>query len=137
MNLVDMARKKEFYLLDTYSDATQYGGLSETLLTHHPEEGFVRLNARFIREKQGLVMPTNTMFSGFQNNYLLKREYELFNGIRVTMKPPMYPCKIGLHLKVNIGNEFELFSVSQIKQHHIIIITFPTGAYNGHQQSVT
>lgn len=25
------------------------------------------------------------------------------------MRPPMYPCKLGLHIKISIGNEHELF----------------------------
>jgi hypothetical protein len=25
------------------------------------------------------------------------------------MRPPMYPCKVGIHLKVSIGNEHELY----------------------------
>ena len=52
------------------------------------------------------------MFSGFQNNYLIKKEFEYFNGLRVTMKPPMHPCKVGLHIQVSMGNEHELFVVS-------------------------
>ena len=49
------------------------------------------------------------MFCGFQNLYLVKNEFDNYNGIRVRMRPPMYPCKIGLHIKVSIGNEHELF----------------------------
>ena len=25
------------------------------------------------------------------------------------MRPPCYPCKLGLHIKISIGNEYELF----------------------------
>ena len=49
------------------------------------------------------------MFCGFQNVYLHKSEYDMFNGLRIKMKPPQYPCKLGLHIKVSIGNEYELF----------------------------
>mmetsp|Transcript_6827 Transcript_6827/g.11523 ORF Transcript_6827/g.11523 Transcript_6827/m.11523 type:complete len:155 (-) Transcript_6827:318-782(-) len=87
-----------------------YGGLSETTLEHHKEEGFVRLKSRLIRERQGLVLPTNLMFSGFEHNDMFKREFYMFNGIRVTMRPPEYPCKVGLHIKMNIGNDNELFT---------------------------
>ena len=52
------------------------------------------------------------MFSGLAHNYLMKQEYDDFNGIRVTMRPPMHPCKLGVHLKVSIGNDHELFVVS-------------------------
>lgn len=41
------------YLLDPMSDASEYGGLSETELFHNEEEGYLRLKAKFIREKQG------------------------------------------------------------------------------------
>ena len=53
LNILDMKSKKEFFLLDKYSDAALYGGLSETELEHH-EEGFVRMKSKFIRERQGL-----------------------------------------------------------------------------------
>ena len=29
--------------------------------------------------------------------------------MRITMRQPPYPCKVGLHLKVSIGNEHELY----------------------------
>lgn len=32
LNVLDLANQKEHYLLDEYSDAALYGGLSETLL---------------------------------------------------------------------------------------------------------
>ena len=53
LNILDMASKKEFFLLDKYDDANMYGGLSETDLEHHPD-GFLRIRAKFIRERQGL-----------------------------------------------------------------------------------
>lgn len=54
-------------------------------------------------------MPTNILFSGFQNLYLIKQEFDHFNGMRITMRPPMHPCKVGIHLRVSIGNEHEHF----------------------------
>lgn len=30
LNIMDLRSPKEFYLLDVYSDASEYGGLSET-----------------------------------------------------------------------------------------------------------
>lgn len=71
LNILDLSSKKEFYLLDKYSDAALYGGLSETDLEYH-DEGFVRMKSKFIRERQGLQLPTNILFSGFQNLYLIK-----------------------------------------------------------------
>jgi hypothetical protein len=29
--------------------------------------------------------------------------------MRITMRPPMHPCKVGIHLRVSIGNEHEHF----------------------------
>jgi hypothetical protein len=46
-----MKSKREMYLLDMYSDASEYGGQSETELYHNEEEGFLRLKAKFVREK--------------------------------------------------------------------------------------
>lgn len=54
LNLLDLGRKKEFFLLDHYSDATEFGGLSLTQLHHNLEEGSLRLQAKFIRDKSGL-----------------------------------------------------------------------------------
>jgi hypothetical protein len=108
LNILDLKSKKEFFLLDKYSDAALYGGLSETELEHH-EEGFVRVKAKFIRERTGLQLPTNILFCGFQNIYLIKQEFDHYNGIRITMRPPKHPCKVGIHLKVSIANEHELF----------------------------
>ena len=33
----------------------------------------------------------------------------MYNGVRIIMKPPMYPCKLGLHIKMSMGNEHECF----------------------------
>lgn len=41
--------------------------------------------------------------------HLFKKEFYLYNGLRVTMRPPSYPVKLGLHIKVNFGSEYELF----------------------------
>ena len=43
INIMDLSSKSELYLLEVYSDATQYGGLSETNILHHEEEGYIRL----------------------------------------------------------------------------------------------
>jgi hypothetical protein len=106
---MDMASPKEIYLIDVLSDATDFGGLSETQLLHNESEGFLRVSAKFIRDRQGLQLMNNVMYCGFQNLYLVKQEFDGFNGLRVTMKPPQYPCKFGLHIKVSIGNEYEQF----------------------------
>ena len=54
LNVADFASVREAYLLDIRSDATDFGGQSETELEHHAEEGFVRLTAKFIRESATL-----------------------------------------------------------------------------------
>ena len=104
---MDLSNKSELYLLEVYSDATQYGGLSETNILHHEEEGYIRLQSKFVRDTSGLHLPTNMMFSGIQNCFLCKHYYSHMNGIRVTMRPPSYPTKIGLNIKVAMGQEFE------------------------------
>jgi xylose isomerase len=109
VNIMDMSSPKELYLLDVFSDATRFGGQSETQLLHNQDKGFLRVTAKFVKETQALQLENDVMFCGFENVYLLKKEFDIFNGIRVTMKPPAYPCKFGLHIKVGMGNEYELF----------------------------
>ena len=109
INLMDCHNPREIFLIDEYSDATEFGGQSETQLLHNEKEGFLRVQAKFLRERQGLEKHNDVMFCGFQNLYLLKQEYDMYNGIRIIMKPPMYPCKIGLHIKMSMGNEHECF----------------------------
>ena len=50
---MNLQSPKEFYLLDVYSDATEYGGLSEVELKQNQEEGSVRVRTKFVRENQG------------------------------------------------------------------------------------
>ena len=65
-----------------------------------------------MRDKQGLELPFKAMFSGFKCMYLFKKEFYMYNGIRITMRPPTHPCKLGLHIKISIGSEYEHFAVS-------------------------
>ena len=37
------------------------------------------------------------------------KQFDNLNGLRITMKPPKYPCKVGLHINVSFGNEYELY----------------------------
>ena len=53
LNIMNLQSPKEFYLLDVYSDATEYGGLSEVELKQNQEEGSVRVRTKFVRENQG------------------------------------------------------------------------------------
>lgn len=77
---------------------------------HNEKHNYLRMGAKFIREKQGLEIENNVMFCGFQNNWIPKNTFDCFNGFRVTMKPPPYPCKFGVHLKVGLHNDYEPFS---------------------------
>ena len=97
-------------MIDKFSDATEYGGLSHTELEHHKD--FLRVKCRFQLIPEGFVLPSTVMFSGFKHEHLFKKEFDTYNGLRITMKPPMYPCKVGLHLKVAFGSEHELFVAS-------------------------
>ena len=60
-----MANPSEIYLLDVYSDGTEFGGLSETHLLHNEKEGFLRLQAKFVKDRQGLEFLNDVMFCGF------------------------------------------------------------------------
>jgi hypothetical protein len=88
MNIMDMSNPSEIFLLDEYSDATEFGGLSESKMLHNVKDGYLRLQAQFIRERQGLQMIEKVMFCGFTNSYLLKQEYDMYNGLRIVMRPP-------------------------------------------------
>jgi hypothetical protein len=48
------------------------------------------------------------MFAGFTNKHLFISNISDFNSIRITMKPPMYPAKLGMFLAVSI-REYEHF----------------------------
>ena len=65
MNIMDMSDPREIFLLDVHSDATEYGGLSETLLLHNEKQGYLRMTAKFIRERHGLQLQDNMMYCGF------------------------------------------------------------------------
>ena len=109
INLLDFSKDEDFFLVDECSDATQYGGLSETILEHNTEQQCLTVKSKFQRIAEGFALPTDIMFSGFECQQLFKHEFDNYNGIRVTMRQPPYPCKLGLHIKVSIGNEHELY----------------------------
>ena len=46
------------------------------------------------------------MFCGFQCINLAKINYDYFNGFRIVMEKPQYPCKFGAHLQTNL-KEYE------------------------------
>ena len=51
INLMDCHNPREIFLIDEYSDATEFGGQSETQLLHNEKEGFLRVQAKFLRER--------------------------------------------------------------------------------------
>ena len=106
VNLADFSSRKETFMLDVYSDASEFGGLSDTDLRH--QKHFLQVLTKFNRVPEGFVLPT-VMFSGFKHFHLFKKDFDSYNGIRIVMKPPRYPCKLGIHIKVSMGNEHELF----------------------------
>lgn len=61
----------------------------------------VEIQSKLIRDKTGLL-PISYMFSGFQCVNLMKSEYQLYNGFRITMKPPKVPVKFGAHFVTNL-----------------------------------
>lgn len=67
MNIVDFRNRKELYLLDLQSDATEYGGQSEVAIDHYPNEngGFMRMSAKFMKEREALHMMHDYMFCGW------------------------------------------------------------------------
>ena len=109
INVIDFKNRQEAFLLGVRSDATDFGGQTETDIQyiHNNNDGFLRMQSHFIRERESLHLQNDVMFSGWENNYLLKQEFDMFNGMRITMRPPPYPCKVGLHIKMSIGNEYE------------------------------
>ena len=48
------------------------------------------------------------MFSGFECVNLFKINYEYFNGFRIRMEKPSYPCKFGVYIQTNL-KEYEHF----------------------------
>ena len=48
------------------------------------------------------------MFSGFQCLNLVQRNFDWFNGFRITMRRPEHPCKFGVHINTSVA-EYEHF----------------------------
>ena len=123
LNLFDFSEGKmaDFHLLDDFSDATQFGGesLNELSLVSDPERGqtrkpyqaltIVRVRGSHVRERNNLL-PIDYMFFGFRSLSLLQGTFMYFNGLRITMKPPSYPCKLGIYVQVSV-KEYEHFTV--------------------------
>lgn len=72
-------------------------------------ESVVRVEGKLIKERNNLV-PMDHMFFGFRSLSMFQNNFMYFNGIRILMKPPMHPCKLGLYLNVTV-KEYEHFTV--------------------------
>jgi hypothetical protein len=69
----------------------------------------VRLQGKFLKERNNLL-PIDYMFFGFKSLGLFQNNFLYFNGLRIVMKPPQHPCKLGLYISVNI-KEYEHYTV--------------------------
>ena len=68
---------------------------------------YLRMINQFNWENSGL-MPIDYMFGGFQCINLVTKDFDYFNGFRITMRRPEYPCKFGIYLSTNL-KEYEHF----------------------------
>ena len=67
----------------------------------------MNIEAKLKKDRSGLL-PIDYMFSGFQCLNLVRKNFEFFNGFRITMRKPSFPCKLGVHINTGIS-EFEHF----------------------------
>ena len=113
LNLLDFSRnrEKDLFLCDVNSDRTRFGGQTETELAIHHEEKtgdtYLNIEAKFRKDRSGLLH-IDYMFSGLECLSLVKSHFDYYNGFRITMRPPVYPCKLGVHVNTSI-REFEHF----------------------------
>ena len=69
----------------------------------------MRIKSKLVKERNDLL-PIDYLFSGFKSTHLAKYEYNDFNGVRITMRPPAHPVKLGIIFIVSF-REAEKFSV--------------------------
>ena len=69
----------------------------------------MRVSSKLISERNNLVK-INYMFSGFKTFNLFLNNMQSLNGIKITMKPPPHPCRIGMHISTSL-KEYEHFVV--------------------------
>lgn len=86
INILDFSRKEDFYLIDEFSDAVEYGGLSETGLALNEEDKCLTMQAKFQRMPEGYDISSQVMFCGFDCVHLFTKEFDNYNGMRVTMR---------------------------------------------------
>ena len=73
----------------------------------------VRIEGRLVKERNDLL-PIDYLFFGFRSLSLFQTEFMYFNGLRITMKPPSHPCKLGLYLATNF-KEYEHYTVNSVR----------------------
>jgi len=69
----------------------------------------VRIQGKLIRERNNLL-PIDYMFFGFKSLSLFQSNFLYFNGLRIIMKPPSHPSKLGVYIEVNV-KEYEHYTV--------------------------
>lgn len=101
---------KDQFLLDIYSDRTEFGGISETTLQILEDSSgpFLRLETKLIPDRSGLL-PIDYMFGGFRCDTLFKNNFDGYNGFRIKMRKPMLPCKFGVTLTAGLS-EYEMYT---------------------------
>ena len=115
ITLLDFSLKEDLFLVDHVSDATEFGGETESSVTHHRGE-YLRLQAQFRRERDKLA-PISTMFAGFKCDNLFHRRFPYFNGLRVELINNGAPVKVGVNLLLFQG-QFESFTGVVVDRNH-------------------
>lgn len=114
LNLLDFERnrEKDLFMVDVSSDRSEYGGVSDTELAIVKDtrtgDTYLNIEARLKKDRSGLV-PIDYMFSGFKCHHLVKKDYDWFNGFRITMRRPPLACKFGAYI-VTSFSEVEHYS---------------------------
>ena len=115
ITLLDFALKEDFFLVDHVSDATEFGGETQSTLSHHRGE-HLRLQSSFRRERDKLA-PISTLFAGFKCDSLFRRQFPFFNGLRVELINNGAPVKVGVNLLLFQG-QFESFTGVIVDRNH-------------------
>ena len=61
-----------------------------------------------LKQDRSGLLPIDYMFCGFHCTDLVRKEFNYFNGIRVLMRKPTHPCKIGVYINTALS-EYEYF----------------------------
>jgi len=110
INLLDFENHADYYLIEEFSDSSEYGGESSCTLEN--SDSSLKMKGQLRRERSDLL-PIDYMFAGFKCQDLVQHKFTYFNGFRVTMRPPALPCRFGIVIEHSLRN-FDYF------QAHII-----------------